>query len=102
MIPTGSSNPIGGIQTAIRLKPDVIYVLSENITGSGQFEVSPKEVLEKLDASNPVDPRNGLRKVQINCIQYLTHDPLGTMRQIADIHGGEDGYTFIERGRVGR
>jgi hypothetical protein len=47
-----------------------------------------------------VDARNGLRRVQINCIQYLSEDPMQTMRKIADIHGGKDGYTFISRGKV--
>lgn len=102
VIPTGSSNPITAIRTAIRLKPDVIYLLSENITGSGKYEVPPDELIAKLDKLNPVDPRNGRRRVQVNCIQYLTQDQLGTMERIAEIHGGVDGYTFIERGRVGQ
>jgi len=59
-------------------------------------------LIESLDNLNPVDSRNGLRHVQINCIQYLTQDPLQTMQRIAEIHGGNDGYTFIARGRVGK
>ena len=86
----------------MKLKPDVIYLLSENITGAGRYEVSPDEVLAALEKLNPTDPRNGLRKVQINCIQYHSQDSLGTMQRIAEIHGGDDGYTFIERGRVGK
>ena len=100
IIPSGSSNPINALKTAIRRKPDVIYLLSENITGSGRYEVPPDEVLAALDSLNPIDSRNGRRKVQINCVQYLTPDPMHTMERIAEIHGGEDGYTFIERGRV--
>jgi hypothetical protein len=102
VIPTGSSNPMTAIRTALRLKPDVIYLLSENITGSGRYEVPPDELISQLEKLNPVDPRNSRRRVQINCIQYLTKDTLGTMKRIAEIHGGEDGYTFIERGRVGQ
>jgi len=59
-------------------------------------------LLAALNRLNPVDSRNGLRRVQINCIAYLTQDPLSTMQRIAEIHGGDDGYTFIERGRVGQ
>ena len=102
VVPTGSSNPMTAIRTAMRLQPDVIYLLSENITGSGRYEVPPDELIAQLKKLNPVDPRNGRRRVQINCIQYLTKDSLGTMRRIAEIHGGDDGYTFIERGRVGQ
>jgi hypothetical protein len=57
-------------------------------------------LLASIDSINPVDSRNGLRRVQINCIQYLSEDPMGTMRKIAEIHGGNDGYTFIPRGKV--
>ncbi len=102
VVPTGSSNPMAAIRTAMRLKPDVIYLLSENITGSGRYEVPPDELIAQLEKLNPIDTRNGRRRVQINCIQYLTQDKLGTMKRIAEIHGGEDGYTFIERGRVGQ
>jgi hypothetical protein len=102
VVPTGSSNPMTAIRTAMRLQPDVIYLLSENITGSGRYEVPPDELVAQLEKLNPVDPRNGRRRVQIHCIQYLTKDKLGTMQRIAEIHGGDDGYTFIERGRVGQ
>ncbi len=100
VIPAGGSNPIVAMKTAMRLKPEVIYLLSENITGAGRYEVPASELLVAIDKLNPVDARNGLRKVQINCIQYLSEDPNGTMKKIAEIHGGEDGYTFIERGKV--
>jgi hypothetical protein len=102
VIPSGGSNPIKALQSAMRLEPDVIYLLSENITGAGKYEIPPEELFASLNRINPVDSRNGIRKVQINCIQYLTQDPLKTMQKIAEIHGGEDGYTFIERGRVDR
>ena len=100
VIPTGGSNPVVALKTAMRLKPEVVYLLSENITGAGQYEVPAVELLAAIDRLNPVDSRNGLRAVQINCIQYLSQDVNGTMEKIAEIHGGEDGYTFIERGRV--
>ena len=100
VIPSGGSNPIEAMEVAVRMKPDVIYVLSENITGAGRYEVPVDELLQSLDELNPIDTRNGLRPVQINCIQYVTEDPMGTMRKIAEIHGGNDGYTFISRGKV--
>ena len=102
VIPSGGSNPINAMKMALKLKPDVIYLLSENITGAGRYEIPVNELLGSLDQLNPVDERNGLRPVQINCIAYLTQDPHRTMQRIAEIHGGDDGYTFIERGRVGK
>ena len=100
VIPAGGSNPIDAMKSAMRLKPEVMYLLSENITGAGRYEVPVVELLAAIDTLNPVDSRNGLRRVQINCIQYLSQDVHGTMKKIAAIHGGEDGYTFIERGKV--
>jgi hypothetical protein len=102
VVPSGGSNPITAMKTAMKLKPDVIYLLSENITGAGRYEVPVSDLLKSLDELNPIDERNGLRRVQINCIAYLTQDPQHTMQRIAEIHGGDDGYTFIERGRVGK
>ena len=100
VIPSGGSNPINAMKSAMKLKPDVVYLLSENITGAGRYEIPVDALLDELDALNPIDERNGLRRVQINCIAYLTRDPHHTMQRIAEIHGGNDGYTFIERGRV--
>jgi hypothetical protein len=100
VIPAGGSNPINAMKLAIKLQPDVMYLLSENITGAGRYEIPSDELLTSIAAINPVDSRNGLRRVQINCIQYLSEDPMGTMRKIAEIHGGNDGYTFIPRGKV--
>jgi hypothetical protein len=77
-----------------------VYVLSENIRGAGQYEVSPEQLLASLDSMNPVDSRNGRRRVRINCIEFLTTDPANTMRRIAENHGGIDGYTFIDRSKV--
>ena len=100
VIPTGRSNPTNAISRAMGLKPDLIYLLSENIRGAGEYEVSPEQLLASLDAMNPLDTRNGRRRVRINCIEFLTSDPENTMRRIAENHGGLDGYTFIDRGKV--
>mgnify|MGYP001163813651 CR=1 FL=1 len=100
VIPAGGSNPTNALKRAFSFKPDVVYLLSENITGAGRYEVSTEELLKSIDHLNPRDDANGARPVQINCIQYLTYDKTRTMERIAEIHGGIDGYTFIERGRV--
>ncbi|MDP6693230.1 MAG: hypothetical protein QF444_02805 [Phycisphaerales bacterium] len=102
VIPTGRSNPTNAIASAMRLNPDLVYLLSENIRGAGQYEVSPEKLLASLDAMNPVDMRNSRRRVRINCIEFLTSDPENTMRRIAEEHGGIDGYTFIDHSKVSR
>ncbi len=100
--PRGSSNPLAAIRYALDRKPDVIFILSENITGAGQYEIDQRDLLAMLDELNPViDEQTGRRQTQINCIQFLETDPLDTLRQVAEIHGGPRGYKFLDRKELG-
>ncbi len=101
ILPQGRSNPLAAIEKAMRLKPDVIFLLSENITGSGQFEIDQADLLALLEKLNPIDPETGRRTTQINCVQFLDPDPLDTLRKIAEIHGGAKGYRFLDRRQLG-
>lgn len=101
IIPAGTSNPIRAIEKALSFEPDVIFLLSENITGGGQWEIDQRDLLALLDRLNPVDHRTGRRKTTINCIQFLDPDPLDTLKKIAEIHGGPNGYKFLDRKELG-
>jgi hypothetical protein len=101
VIPSGRSNPLKAIESALRLQPDAIFMLSENITGSGEFEIDQRDLLERLEQLNPIDPRTGRRRTQINCIQFLSIDPIDTLRKIADTHGGPNGYKYLDRSELG-
>jgi hypothetical protein len=101
VVPTGTSNPVGALEAAMALEPDVVFLLSENITGGGQWEIDQGDLLALLERLNPVDPRNGRRRTIINCIQFLDPDPLDTLRKIAEIHGGPRGYKFLDRKELG-
>ncbi|MCP3905528.1 MAG: VWA domain-containing protein [Planctomycetes bacterium] len=101
VIPAGRSNPVEAIRAALRHEPDVIFMLSENITGSGEFEIDQATLLSLIDRLNPADPRHGRRATRINCVQFLDPDPLDTLRRIAIEHGGEDGYKFLDREELG-
>lgn len=101
VIPAGRSNPLNAIEKALGFRPDVIFLLSENITGSGEFEIDQRDLLALLDELNPVDPELGRRATQINCVQFLDPDPLDTLREIARRHGGEKGYKFLDREELG-
>lgn len=101
VIPAGRSNPLAAIQAALEHRPDVIFMLSENITGSGEFEIDQRDLLSLLDTLNPHDPRTGRRATRINCVQFLDPDPLQTLLRIAREHGGEDGYKFLDRSELG-
>lgn len=101
IIPNGNSNPLPAIEAALRLEPDVIFLLSDNITGGGQYEIDQRRLLARLDELNPRDRRTGRRSTQINCIQFLDPDPLDTLAIIAREHGGADGYKFLDRAELG-
>ncbi|MGI9014156.1 MAG: hypothetical protein ACR2GY_07895 [Phycisphaerales bacterium] len=101
VIPEGRSNPIEAIKHGLSLKPDVIFLLSNDITGSGQFEIDQNDLLAMIEALNPIDPETGQRTTQIQCVQFLDHDPLDTLRKIAIEHSGEHGYKFLDRRELG-
>jgi hypothetical protein len=101
VIPAGRSNPLAAIARALGLEPDVIFLLSENITGSGEFEIDQDDLLDLLDELNPVEGKSGRRRTQINCVQFLDPDPIDTLRRIAERHGGPNGYRFLDRAELG-
>ena len=101
IIPRGRSNPLRALELALSVDPDVIFLLSENITGAGPFEIEAQSLLSSLEAMNPLRT-DGTRTTAIKCIQFLEEDALDVLRTIAESHGGPDGYTFIERDEAGR
>jgi hypothetical protein len=101
VVPTGRSNPIAAIEAAIALKPEIIFLLSADITGAGEFEISEKRLLEEMERLNPKDPATGHRPVRIQCVQFLDPDPVGTLERLAKEHGGADGYRYLGRAELG-
>lgn len=104
VLPGPESNPVAALERAFDLHPEVIFLLSDSITGSGAHEVEQASLLASLDALNPIrDARTGRRDVLIRCVQFLgePEDEVGTMRRIAQEHGGADGYTVYDRKAMG-
>ena len=101
VIPAGRSNPLKAIEKALSFEPDVIFLLSENITGIGEFEIPQEELLDLLDKLNPVNEKYHRRATLINCVQFLYPDPLNTLKKIAEQHGGENGYKFLTAQELG-
>ena len=109
IIPSGRSSPLNAMERAMALTPEVIFLLSSNITGSGRYEMNPEALLAALDALNPVDPLTGRRGTDINCVQFLDEDPLEALKLIARRHGGgddarsneADAYRFLNRSELG-
>ena len=90
--PEQQTNPVGAIKKALKYEPDLVYLLSDNITGHGQYEVDQARLLRSIKMANK-------GKAVINTIQFLYEDPLvkqgqkSTLRMIADQTKGD--YRFI-------
>jgi len=96
VVPHGSSNPKKALEIALSYRPDLIYILSDNITGKGQYAIDQKELLEFIKQNKQ---RKGAADTRINTIQFLYPDPLDTLEKIAEQHEGE--YRYVDRSVVG-
>lgn len=95
IIPRGESTPVRALEVALRYRPDLIYILSDNITGHGRYAVDSDELLSMIERTakqHRADP-------VIHTIQYLYDDPMETLRKIAERHRGV--YRFVDPSYVG-
>lgn len=92
--PAGKSSPLPGLAAALKLKPDVIFLLARSIQRSGgAWGQGRDQILAKLDRLNPPND-DGQRQVVIKTIQFLDEDPSGVMQAIGQIHG-QGSYTVL-------
>jgi hypothetical protein len=96
IVPRGSSNPVEAIKLALGYKPDLIYILSDNITGKGRYAVDQADLLELIEDTKKTKSAG---RTKINTIQFLYPDPLGTLKMIAEQNGGV--YKFVDESVVG-
>ncbi len=94
IVPIGITNPVEALTRAAGHRPELIHLLSDNITGRGRYEISQDELL------GAVRRLTGGR-VKVNAIQFVYPDPLtlvpgmrGTMERIAEETGGQ--YRYVE------
>ncbi|MCC6580465.1 MAG: hypothetical protein IT440_08485 [Phycisphaeraceae bacterium] len=93
IIPMGLSNPVKALQVALLYKPQLLFILSDNITGEGRYEVDQRKLLEDIRGAN----KGG---THINTYQFLYQDKLvdygmkPTLQLISEESGGI--YTFID------
>jgi len=93
IIPRGSTNPVQALNLAMRYRPELVFILSDNITGHGRYEVDRSNLLKMLNDANED------RKIKINTIQFLYPDPLNTLKEVAKQHGGV--FKFITEDDLG-
>jgi hypothetical protein len=99
--PAGRSSPLAGMEAALALRPDAIFLLSRAIqrSGGGVWELGLDATMERLEELNPLrsDLAGGGRRVLIQTIQFLEEDPTGIMQAIGQRHGGGNGYRVVRR-----
>jgi hypothetical protein len=96
--PIGRSTPLSGLETALTLQPDLIFLLTRSIKRSGASDVDGmnQTILARLNTLNPVNPVTKKRRTIIKALQFIDEDPTGLMQSIAQAHGDStDSYRVI-------
>ena len=96
--PGGQATPVKAIREALRYRPELLVILSDDITGTGTHAIDQQRLLQEIERVN----RGGTK---INTIQFLYRDPLDgvpgkmpTLKLIAERTGGK--YDFIDAQEV--
>lgn len=88
--PAGRSDPLPGLTEALKMRPDLVFVLTHSIKRSGPdaaWGAGKDATLATLDRLNPKNAITGQRPVVIKTIQLIEEDPTGMLKAIADAHG---------------
>lgn len=94
LAPYGSTTPLPAIRQALKYKPQLVYILSDNITGRGRYEIDQKTLLAEIRAAN-------VAGTKINTIQFIYPEKLvaynmePTLKLIAEESGGI--YKFVDK-----
>lgn len=99
--PSGRSDPLEALEAAMKLKPDAVFLLTTEITGSRRW--SPGErasFMEQLERINPLTA-GGRARVPIKTILFLDEDASGIIPEIGRRFGGEEGFVFRSRRDLG-
>jgi len=98
VVPMGQSSPVRSLRLALQYRPQLLFLLSDNITGEGRYEVDQRHLLAEIQQAN----RAGTK---INTIQFLYQDKLvdygmlPTMEMISRQSGGV--YKFLDGRELG-
>lgn len=104
IVPRGTGDPVSAIQRALSYEPQLIYLLSDNITGRGKYAIDQQTLLDEIRRANR-------SQTVISTIQYIYEDALAlapgpyglpagekarTLYKIAEMTGGEHAFVRAE------
>jgi len=89
VVPRGKSSPIEALRLALRYRPQLLFVLSDDITGQGRYEVDQRNLLADIRSNNQVGTK-------INTIQFLYEDKLAEAIGLDGKPLGEEGRTLYK------
>jgi hypothetical protein len=94
--PLGRSRVIKGLERALELKPDLIFLLSRSVKRTGvNLSGTQDTVMMRLNELNP-QITAGKRRTVIKSLQFIEDDPTGLMQRIGREHGdGAESYRVI-------
>ncbi|MEM9883631.1 MAG: vWA domain-containing protein [Planctomycetota bacterium] len=90
----GSGDPVAALELAFRLRPQLVFLLSQNLynPGRGEYELQRSDILAAFDAAQR---RNiAVNTIEFNDLDQLAFDPAGNkvrptlMEEIAELTGG--------------
>lgn len=95
--PLGRSAPLAGLKRSLDLAPDVVFLLTSNISRTDHGSGTDAAVMRSLDDLNPKSRISGRRSVVIKTLQFVEDDPTGLMQSIAEQHGdGPGSYVLLK------
>ena len=100
VVPGGQAGhgPLEALKKVLAYKPDLVFLLSDNITGQGRYEITQSTLRAEIKNANK-------NKTKINTIQFLYPDPLTkykmrpTLEMISQDSGGL--YKFVSGRELG-
>lgn len=104
----GSGDPLAAIKRAVAMDPQQIHLLSDNITGSGPFEMHQERFMSEVKKVLAAAAKKNGHAIRMKTYQFVYADPLTgigmkpTLLRMAEETGGRPAdYKFITARNLG-